>query len=157
MANFGPLTIPAGETWEIQAVCTGPGGTIVSTSFFATSDCGTTVDCQITQNPTSVSGPAGTPINLGGSATGAFQYEFSLSPTGPWTPGVPPGSIPAGYGTVYWRLCCVDNPTVCSSVATVQETVDGQFTTLGADIIDPDGNVVTTSGGVNATINGGAQ
>lgn len=121
MATFDPGALS--EPTMFRFCCSGPGGTTYSTPFTVTpsADCGT-LACQISQPLTGVSGPAGTPVNLGGLATGAVVYQSAPSPSGPWATATPPTSIQAGSGSTYWRMCCVDSPTTCSPVVIVAET-----------------------------------
>ena len=136
MTNFGPITV--NQPIEVQAICTdASGNNVFSPTFFVYPSCS---GCLVTDTPNSMVGVAGTPVpaDLTGSATGPIQWYTSSSDTGPWIPAPLPTTIQAGTGITWWRFCCVEDPTVCSTAAYILETA-GQATIAGT--------AVTTEGG----------
>lgn len=144
MATFDPGPITEPRTFRF--CCTGPGGTVYTQPFTVTpsADCAA-VPCQILASPQNQTGPLGTPIppNMGGSHTGAVQWQFSASPSGPWTNlATPPTQITGFVNGFYYRFCCVDDPSNCSGVALITMTTSGGDARLTST--DPDGVWDTT-------------
>lgn len=78
-----------------------------------------TTPCIVTEQPVSVTGGEGDPLAFGGAASGPVQWFSGSSPAGPWTPVAgPPATITAANDGVWWRFCCVDDPSVCSVAVT---------------------------------------
>lgn len=124
-------TLDGGLTWQTLTldanscveICNGPSG------------------CEIISQPSNVTGPAGTVINFGGSASTAVSWETSNTAFGPWTPANPPASIDASNTGTYWRFCCLDDPNVCSAV--VQIVLTGNLSDQTVEVPD-DGQALTT-------------
>ena len=141
MATFGPLDLTEPRTF--RAKCTSPTGqTDFSGPFTVTpsDDCGGGA-CQITANPDPIAGVDGTnvPVNMGGSATGPVQWQFSNSTNGPWLDVAGPPSTVSGSTIGFWRFCCVDDSTVCSDPAEVSLTNAVEFAVAGSTILTPCG------------------
>lgn len=130
MPDAGPYTITEPGTY--RCVCTGEGGTIVSAPFMVAPaiDCAGVEPptCQITSQPSPASGNIGDPINLGGTATGTIQWQTSGSAFGPWTNTTAPTAITTSNAGRYYRFCCADEPTVCSTVVQITELTTGNLT-----------------------------
>lgn len=118
--------------------------------------------CAIGVQPSNASGEVGTAINVSGSVTsGGEQWQESTSATGPtWVDVTRPATV-TQLGSVWYRLCCASDPTVCSNPIEVIGLQDnlfdptsptGSITTQGNNITDELGNRIG-GGGINAAIN----
>lgn len=152
MTDYGPVGFI--EPIEVQAICTGPGGTVYTDTATITPGCtgpgGTTFE--ITEQPVDQTGIAGQTIDLGGAANGTIQWQTSSTAAGPWADiATPPATVTVGNAGTYYRFCGTgaDSGT-CSNVVTIN--LAAEFVTQGSQILSPCGTEFW-GGGMNTAFN----